>query len=44
MNGSSGTAVMPAPVAGIHVFPAAARGVDGWNKSGHDEVRGMVRR
>ena len=29
--------VMPALVAGIHVFGAANKGVDGRNKSGHDE-------
>jgi hypothetical protein len=29
--------VMPALVAGIHVFNAASKDVDGRNKSGHDE-------
>ena len=29
---------MPALVAGIHVFKAAGKDVDGRNKSGHDEL------
>jgi hypothetical protein len=39
------SAVMPALVAGIHVFTALQRskGVDGRNKSGHDVERDVVR-
>jgi hypothetical protein len=33
-----GRIVMPALVAGIHVFAAANKDVDGRNKSGHDEL------
>jgi hypothetical protein len=35
--------VMPALVAGIHVFDAANKDVDGRNESGHDELSGRLR-
>jgi hypothetical protein len=40
-----GAAVMPALVAGIHVFAALRRSsdVDGRNQSGHDVERDLVR-
>jgi len=35
---------MPALVAGIHVFAAARKDVDGRDKPGHDEKKAMTRR
>jgi zinc D-Ala-D-Ala dipeptidase len=37
---------MPALVAGIHVFTVLRRkkGMDGWNKSGHDDVEFIAQR